>query len=443
MNPQAHRIWPLIKSLLKEHDCVIVPGFGGFVGNPEPARIDQVSHLILPPGKRIVFNQNLKTNDGLLAGKFSETLNLSYADALRQIEELVQNLVEALHEKKQLTIESFGNFRLNAEANYVFLPDRQQHYTISSYGLLPLQAQPVSSRYIQLKRSTRLFREKKPNLETKEQAENNIWPKILVSTLVILLLVNGWVFYRDHNFGEMKLGKTQMSFMGWIDSVFKKQELNTDESLAVAGPIMTDTPAEPRPAEAVETVAAVDSTAAVEIVSPELIPASSPLETIHTPVKEAPETAVGTNAEPDQPAGFDGAAFGRNLAAARQQWYIPAQPSEPAPEPVPETVPAENNTPLTVVTPANNNKTLSPVEYATVDHQAFYIIGGVFCKTRNAQRFCADMNARGYKAELLKNEHINCNRVSLGKFLSRKDAEQFLATVKSSDNASAWLLAGE
>ena len=58
-----------ISRLLEEHDCVILPGYGGFIGNYAPARIDPVSHSFVPPSKKILFNINLKQNDGLLCNR--------------------------------------------------------------------------------------------------------------------------------------------------------------------------------------------------------------------------------------------------------------------------------------------------------------------------------------------------------------------------------------
>ena len=52
-----------IKALLADYDCVVIPELGGFVANPIPARLDRKQHLFLPPGRAIVFNQNLQTND--------------------------------------------------------------------------------------------------------------------------------------------------------------------------------------------------------------------------------------------------------------------------------------------------------------------------------------------------------------------------------------------
>ena len=130
------------------HDCVIMPGFGGFVCNRQQARIDQVTHIITPPGKHVVFNQNLKTNDGLLANQIAEELKLGYSDAVKWIDQTVEQIKQLLTEQKQLEVDGFGRFRLNAEANYVFIPLLKNNYSYSSFGLMPVQASPVASRSI-------------------------------------------------------------------------------------------------------------------------------------------------------------------------------------------------------------------------------------------------------------------------------------------------------
>ena len=58
-----------IRNLLHEHDCVILPSFGGFVANYHSAKIDPIINLIHPPKKHIVFNKNLQNNDGLLVNE--------------------------------------------------------------------------------------------------------------------------------------------------------------------------------------------------------------------------------------------------------------------------------------------------------------------------------------------------------------------------------------
>ena len=55
-----------ISDLLYSYDCVVIPDFGGFVANYASAKVQAVQHKITPPSKKISFNKNLRTNDGLL-----------------------------------------------------------------------------------------------------------------------------------------------------------------------------------------------------------------------------------------------------------------------------------------------------------------------------------------------------------------------------------------
>ena len=63
-----------ISELLFLHDCVIIPNFGGFVGNPKSAKLNKITGVLSPPSKQILFNANLKTNDGLLITHISKLL---------------------------------------------------------------------------------------------------------------------------------------------------------------------------------------------------------------------------------------------------------------------------------------------------------------------------------------------------------------------------------
>jgi len=49
----------IIGELLLRHNCVILPGFGGFIAQRQPARIDYHSGTMHPPGKSILFNRQL------------------------------------------------------------------------------------------------------------------------------------------------------------------------------------------------------------------------------------------------------------------------------------------------------------------------------------------------------------------------------------------------
>ena len=67
-----------ISFLLCEHNCVIIPDFGGFVANYESSRLDNHSNLIYAPKKSIVFNKSLQNNDGLLINEIASYEGLTF-----------------------------------------------------------------------------------------------------------------------------------------------------------------------------------------------------------------------------------------------------------------------------------------------------------------------------------------------------------------------------
>ena len=146
-------ITAFIRELLFGHDCVIVPGFGGFIGNYTPARIDKNSGTFYPPVKQISFNRNLNHNDGLLIGKISGFSNMTYGDTRNMIEEFVADLRKKLEKGEKIVFENIGSFVNNQEGNIQFEPDRNANYLLDSYGLdsfqfLPLEGYDVRKRII-------------------------------------------------------------------------------------------------------------------------------------------------------------------------------------------------------------------------------------------------------------------------------------------------------
>ena len=61
------QISQLISTLLYRYECVVVPGFGAFLSQRISAKIDPQSHAFYPPKKRLSFNEQLQSNDGILA----------------------------------------------------------------------------------------------------------------------------------------------------------------------------------------------------------------------------------------------------------------------------------------------------------------------------------------------------------------------------------------
>jgi nucleoid DNA-binding protein/cell division protein FtsL len=136
-------ITAFIRELLFGHDCVIVPGFGGFIGNYTPARIDKVSGTFNPPVKQISFNRNLNHNDGLLVGRISGTSNITYGDAREMVEQFVAELRKKLERGEKVVFDNIGSFVNNSEGNVQFEPDKNVNYHLDSYGLESFQCLPL------------------------------------------------------------------------------------------------------------------------------------------------------------------------------------------------------------------------------------------------------------------------------------------------------------
>ena len=136
-------ITAFIRELLFGHDCVIVPGFGGFIGNYTPARLDKTTNTFYPPVKQISFNRNLNHNDGLLIGRISESVKLNYGDVRNMVEEFVNDLHRKLSHGEKVVFENIGSFINNQEGNVQFEPNRDANYHLNSFGLTQLQVEPL------------------------------------------------------------------------------------------------------------------------------------------------------------------------------------------------------------------------------------------------------------------------------------------------------------
>lgn len=137
------KIEEYISELLFEHDCVIVPDFGGFVCNHAPARIDPVKHLFEPPGKRILFNKGLTRNDGLLAHHISSASKISYSEALDSIAKEVKRYKEEIEKDKRLTLDNLGLIYIDEKGSLLFQQDNKLNYLADSFGLSAFYHLPV------------------------------------------------------------------------------------------------------------------------------------------------------------------------------------------------------------------------------------------------------------------------------------------------------------
>ncbi len=122
-----------ISDLLYRYECVIIPGFGGFVTNEISARVNQFTHTFYPPSKQLTFNSHLQNNDGLLVNYVASSRGISYSKAVDYIQEEVLMWNSHLT-NEELELENIGSFHLNTNGKLIFEPTTVVNYLTSSFG---------------------------------------------------------------------------------------------------------------------------------------------------------------------------------------------------------------------------------------------------------------------------------------------------------------------
>ncbi|GAB2941665.1 hypothetical protein GCM10027048_02620 [Hymenobacter coalescens] len=132
-----------IQHLLRDHDCVIIPDFGGLIADYEPARLHPVRHTLAPPAKRVAFNQALTRNDGLLVDAISKQQHIGAPQARQQVREAVQRMQQELEEQQRTELPGIGVFRQAPGRGLDFEYTGHQNLLPASFGLPELTSRPV------------------------------------------------------------------------------------------------------------------------------------------------------------------------------------------------------------------------------------------------------------------------------------------------------------
>jgi len=111
-----------IEHLLLHHDCVIVPGLGGFVAQNCSATFVKEEGIFLPPYRSVTFNPRLTMNDGLLVQDIARIHELSYPQALQFVENEVNGIHCTLQQKGSFDIYGVGELLTSTGEFYEFKP---------------------------------------------------------------------------------------------------------------------------------------------------------------------------------------------------------------------------------------------------------------------------------------------------------------------------------
>ena len=124
-----------IESLLLEHDCVIIPNFGGFVINVQDFKFDEKEAIIHPRKKSIAFNERLKSDDGILAMHIVKQHVISQKKAFESVAAFGKEMKDGLKNNQPLAFGNLGTFSLTEESKIIFEPNQTFNYDLDQFGL--------------------------------------------------------------------------------------------------------------------------------------------------------------------------------------------------------------------------------------------------------------------------------------------------------------------
>lgn len=134
-----------VEFLLRNHDCVVVPGFGAFLCNYVGAHFDESrTDCLLPPARYLAFNRMITDSDGLLVKSVARKKRISQAEAAEMLRDDVENLWRELDTRGEFDFGRLGTFYLSRTGEPVFDAAPLHSINGSFYGLRPLNLTALS-----------------------------------------------------------------------------------------------------------------------------------------------------------------------------------------------------------------------------------------------------------------------------------------------------------
>jgi cell division protein FtsN len=132
-----------IKELLFDHECIVLPEFGGFITHYVNAEIHPITNKFSPPSKRVAFNEQIRLNDGLLISTIAFHENISMDQATHVLRLFIEKIKTDLKTNNLFEIKDIGKFFYNPENRLEFEPENKINFLERSFGLTELFFKPI------------------------------------------------------------------------------------------------------------------------------------------------------------------------------------------------------------------------------------------------------------------------------------------------------------
>lgn len=130
-----------ISDLLYEYECVVVPGFGGFVTNYKSAEMNGQA-VMYPPSRDLGFVDVLTIDDGVLMGRLTQKNGGSYQEALGDIEAFTHDCLQTLNHREAIYVPKVGEIKADTSGNLQFQAENT-NFLADAFGLPELHLTPL------------------------------------------------------------------------------------------------------------------------------------------------------------------------------------------------------------------------------------------------------------------------------------------------------------
>ena len=397
-SPLTHRdVLSVLPGMFWDHDCVMLPGLGGFVCNPRSAWYDEAKRQIVPPSRDVLFNARLTTNDGLVANELMAKRGVMYPEALKAVESLVGHLQQQLEAGTTVELPGLGKLYREEDQQVRFMADAEFERMLQSFGhaSIPLVAREVSAP-MPVTVTPKVVNAPSPEpVVTKTTNEPRVIPFRVqlaraAAAVAIPLTLAGAYLLADPAGNETLLGSNPLWNAVPVTATYAPVERDADvASMAEA--------VQAEQGESIEAfVSRTDWEGLLEFDVMEGRPAAGGLRVM---VPAQPEA----EAEAPQPVA---------KAEVVEEVEAPVVPDAPEPIPAPVAKPA-------------------PVK--------FMIVGGAFGVQANAEKLASSMRSEGFDTSLHYQSYNGLTVVSMGGYATEASARQALADARARGHEKAWL----
>ena len=395
-SPLTHSdVLNVLPGMFWDHDCVMLPGLGGFVCNPRSAWYDEAKRQIVPPSRDVLFNARLTTNDGLVANELMAKRGVMYPEALKAVEALVEHLQQQLEVGTTVELPGLGKLYREEDQQVRFMADAEFERMLQSFGhaSIPLVAREVAAAKPVTATPKAVNAPSPEPAVAKPSEEARVIPFRVqlaraAAAVAIPLTLAGAYLLADPAGNETLLGSNPLWNAVPVTATYAPVERDADVA-AMAEAVQTEQ------GESIEAfVARTDWEGLLEFDVHEGRPAAGGLRVMVPAQPEAEALELVVEAE------------------IVEEVVTPVVHETPDPIPAPVAEPA-------------------PVK--------FMIVGGAFGVQANAEKLASSMRSEGFDTSLHYQNHNGLTVGSMGGYATEASAREALADARARGHEKAWL----